>query len=971
MSLFPAYPSEKDAEKSNSNQTEELPSDNKVDWLRNVSFQSGISFNKPTDISTSSSSSDLSENDSNIQVPSSSKLERIPENIKIVTSPKDINSRKHKKKKKRKSRIEKKYEPKVENVYFEDRILDTRMCTVDTLCSRVRPLYNLSEYNLTFISGKRWKKRSVRRYYSKNIDMIEQSKKKDTIIKRTKTNEPEETLPEWCVNIEEEQKIKTQDFNKMLEENPNDIEIWLRFIEFQDDAIIYQPFKNNSRSILEKKLSIVEKGLEKNPDSLDLEKMKLFLMSELLPADQFSNELETLLSRNSGNLILWQTLIMTIQSSVALCSSPSVLNLFTRCLFILRQRSRANPRIYDAQVLNTMFQCLMFLRHAGLWEQMWETIRMNLCLNLDLRRENLQFQSSIDEKNLIGMEEVILTSKLPLNQLWLRVESLRERCHWLSVTSDQLELVGDSKRFVLPEDVADFVHPLVSRNSNFHLAIYSLLALKVPLLPTRDSTLKSLGLKDLNWIFDSLEVLLPFAYPCVGETAGFQKRKSLVEGLIQGQLTSGPQYLRFHPAQEPFLEFLRSTFRVIAEALPPLERTSIYIWWLRFERMLVYFGKDDPLKSDNRGKKLKNIVKEFLKKAENRNNLHFYREYALIEYEQGHFESSATILETVLASNNFCPATMKNADEKLAAMSIYRTLFEILLNTRTYCLTNIEKMKKIAMTLVPETSGNRLLLAYKFLRESVDDFLSHEIIDESIDAFFLPNIMCDTITCCAYLSLILDRSISEITSMFRKCLEHCKDAPELKERLYESELALLQFHGEKIHESNLHLKEILNEASLLYPDNFYFLSVFADVEYELPTWRQKKSGKIRLWRAITMCMAENSRIKVLKENNLLDESGALLNKLLSFYRKLARNPDIRHCPLLWRLFILLLRDENLSGKKGEDAYHESVINCPWARCIYIDSAEIAPQQLTQIQDVIRGKELRIHVTPEELDILRS
>lgn len=47
-----------------------------------------------------------------------------------------------------------------------------------------------------------------------------------------------------------------------------------------------------------------------------------------------------------------------------------------------------------------MFQCLMFLRHAGFWEQMWETIRMNLCLNLDLRKENLRFQSSIDEKSL-------------------------------------------------------------------------------------------------------------------------------------------------------------------------------------------------------------------------------------------------------------------------------------------------------------------------------------------------------------------------------------------------------------------------------------------------------------------------------------------------------------------------------------------------------------------------------------------
>lgn len=69
--------------------------------------------------------------------------------------------------------------------------------------------------------------------------------------------------------------------------------------------------------------------------------------------------------------------------------------------------------------------------------------------------------------------------------------------------------------------------------------------------------------------------------------------------------------------------------------------------------------------------------------------------------------------------------------------------------------------------------------------------------------------------------------------------------------------------------------------------------------------------------------------------------------------------------------MLLLRENNLSGKKGEEVYYESVDNCPWARCVYIDAAEIAPQILTQIQDVIREKELRMHVTPEELDILRG
>ena len=100
-------------------------------------------------------------------------------------------------------------------------------------------------------------------------------------------------------------------------------------------------------------MAIVEKALEKNSDSVELLKKKLLLMSELTPADQFSNDVDALLKKDTGNIILWQSLIMATQFSVALCSVPSVLNLFTRCVFILRQRSRANPRIYDTQILGS------------------------------------------------------------------------------------------------------------------------------------------------------------------------------------------------------------------------------------------------------------------------------------------------------------------------------------------------------------------------------------------------------------------------------------------------------------------------------------------------------------------------------------------------------------------------------------------------------------------------------------------
>ena len=40
------------------------------------------------------------------------------------------------------------------------------------------------------------------------------------------------------------------------------------------------------------------------------------------------------------------------------------------------------------------------------------------------------------------------------------------------------------------------------------------------------------------------------------------------------------------------------------------------------------------------------------------------------------------------------------------------------------------------------------------------------------------------------------------------------------------------------------------------------------------------------------------------------------------------------------------------------------------QALYIDAAKYAPQELHQVQDLIIEKELRLHVTPEELDILR-
>lgn len=77
----------------------------------------------------------------------------------------------------------------------------------------------------------------------------------------------------------------------------------------QDTLAYYQRHqlaKDTYRSTVLKKLSIVEKALEKNTDSKELLKLKLYFMTELTPSDELSNQLEVLVDKDSGNIMLWQ-----------------------------------------------------------------------------------------------------------------------------------------------------------------------------------------------------------------------------------------------------------------------------------------------------------------------------------------------------------------------------------------------------------------------------------------------------------------------------------------------------------------------------------------------------------------------------------------------------------------------------------------------------------------------------------------
>jgi hypothetical protein len=100
-------------------------------------------------------------------------------------------------------------------------------------------------------------------------------------------------------------------------------------------------------------------------------------------------------------------------------------------------------------------------------------------------------------------------------------------------------------------------------------------------------------------------------------------------------------------------------------------------------------------------------------------------------------------------------------------------------------------------------------------------------------------------------------------------------------------------------------------------------------------------------------------------------SGSHKNRMLALFRLITR-PDMctRRCGLVWRLYLQFVH-AHFDPALCRNVYYCAVEECPWLKALYIDAAIYIPAELAQIQDLLIEKQLRLHVTPEELDVLRS
>lgn len=91
------------------------------------------------------------------------------------------------------------------------------------------------------------------------------------------------------------------------------------------------------RVTFERKLSILERAIQHNPASERLLAERLELAEQTQPADQLAEECVRALTQDPGSLALWRTLVRTARNNTSRCSTPRVLELFTRAITRLSQ----------------------------------------------------------------------------------------------------------------------------------------------------------------------------------------------------------------------------------------------------------------------------------------------------------------------------------------------------------------------------------------------------------------------------------------------------------------------------------------------------------------------------------------------------------------------------------------------------------------------------------------------------------
>ncbi|XP_043835942.1 nuclear exosome regulator NRDE2 isoform X1 [Dromiciops gliroides] len=501
-------------------------------------------------------------------------------------------------------------------------------------------------------------------------------------------------------------KAKVEEFNRKVRENPRDIQLWLEFVSFQDEVMkgpsLYTISEGEQESrrkslklILEKKLSILDRAIESNQNSVELKLARLKLCTEFWEPSTLIKEWQKLIFLHPNNTALWQKYLLFCQSQFSTFTVSKIHNLYGKCLSTLAAvqdgsilSHPALPGTEEAMFALFLQQC-HFLRQAGHTEKAISLFQAMIDFTFfkpdsvkDLpTRGQVEFfepfwdsgEPRVGEKGARGWrawmhqqerggwvvvkpdededepeedDQEIKNKTLPKWQIWLSVERSREQRHWLPWRPDKTkkqtdEDCEDPERQVLFDDLGLSLIKLSNPDLKFQLIDAFLQFLGVPSgcnLPTSCLYLAM----DENGIFDdglSDEKPLTFSNPsfsgvnCVGHMDQMDR-----QGQRMGHCKEGE-------------EFIQNIFHLVLPLFSGKEKSHLCLSWLQYEiaKVTWYLQTKNKKRLKTQGKKCKKLAKNLLKEPENRNNFCLWKEYARLEWLLGNTEDARKVFDTAIS----------------------------------------------------------------------------------------------------------------------------------------------------------------------------------------------------------------------------------------------------------------------------------------------------------------------------------
>ena len=202
---------------------------------------------------------------------------------------------------------------------------------------------------------------------------------------------------------------RTAQYNRMLQEDPHNMPLWLEFIAFQDEVLLWgggADVQRRKRQVAERKLAIFERALESNPLSVDLLVGHMQQVEEVWEVERVVKRWKDLVFRQPHRPRLWLHYLQFCQSHFAAFTVSSLTALFTKCLSTLTAIQEGTLKSHKPDATTPQYMLAIFvlfcsfLRQAGYSEKaiacFQALVEFNLCCPAELDAEDLPSKARLE-----------------------------------------------------------------------------------------------------------------------------------------------------------------------------------------------------------------------------------------------------------------------------------------------------------------------------------------------------------------------------------------------------------------------------------------------------------------------------------------------------------------------------------------------------------------------------------------------